>query len=313
MSYQDFDENPKYSNLKPILKVEKTITSHTDGVTNISIFPSGNIVSVSFDKSIIIYNNNFEIIQKIENAHTSLIWDIQIKNEEIFSTCSSDNSIKIWKKKENKNEYEIKETIENAHSIISKILYQKNGNLISCSVDGTIKIWNEINNKNQCITILTHSERINSILLCEDKNILISSGENETKFWSLNNYKCIEIINDSWSDYANSLIRIDNDRIIVGGHSTEYLTVISINEKKIIKKVLCEFGCYGMGFDKEKGYLFVGGEDGIMFVYNVNNYDLIGLDSKAHSSDINGFMRLDNGKIISWGSDDKIKIWSYID
>ena len=68
-----------------------------------------------------------------------------------------------------------------------------------------------------------------------------------------------------------------------------------------------------MGFDKEKGYLFVGGEDGIMFVYNVNNYDLIGLDSKAHSSDINGFMRLDNGKIISWGSDDKIKIWSYID
>ena len=309
------DNNEEYEgdpNLKPILKCEKKISSHSDAVENVAIFPSGNLVSVSHDESIVIYNTNFEIIQKIPKAHNSLIWDVQIKDEENFATCSTDNSIKFWQKDSAENKFVLKETIENAHEVVQKILYKKNGNLISCSVDDTIKIWEEVNNKHQCLTKLNHLDDVRSILLCEDKNILISSGEKGTKFWSLTNYECLNTIVDGWADYGNSMKRIDDDIIVVGGHSSENLSVISINEKKIIKKVKAEYGCYGMGVDKEKGYFFVGGEDGILFVYKIDNYEIISVDGRAHKADINGFDRLNDGRIITWSSDDKIKVWSYI-
>ena len=105
--------------------------------------------------------------------------------------------------------------------------------------------------------------------------------------------------------------RIDDDRIIVGGHSTGELSVISIKEKKIVEKLPDEYGYYGMGVDKNKEYFFVGGEDGIMFIYKIGNYELISVDGNAHSADINGFKTLNDGRIISWGSDNKIKVWSY--
>ena len=307
------NENEEYEDpkLPPILKKEKKISVHLDAVSNISIFPSGNLVSVSHDQSIVIFNNNFEVLQKIKNAHTSLIWDVQIKDEENFATCSTDNSIKFWKKDVVENKYLLNETIENAHSVVNKILFRKNGDLLSCSVDGTIKMWKKNENKHRCITKLKHLTRVSSMVLCEDKNLLISSGEEATKFWDLSNCKCIAVITDGWADYENSMKRIDDDKIVVGGHSTGDLSVISIKEKKIVKKVPAEYGCYGMGVDNVKNYFFVGGEDGIMFIYKIDNYELISIDGRAHSADINGFERLNDGRIITWSSDDKIKVWSY--
>ena len=48
---------------------------------NVSIFPSVNLISVSHNKSIVIYDKDRSIIQE---AHTSLIYGVQIKNEENF-------------------------------------------------------------------------------------------------------------------------------------------------------------------------------------------------------------------------------------
>ena len=119
-------------------------------------------------------------------------------------------------------------------------------------------------------------------------------------------------ISDGWADCGNSIKRINEYKIVVGSHSSSDLRVISLNEKKIVKKVLAEYGCYGMGVDKEKGYFFVGGEDGILFVYKIDNYENISVDGRAHKADINGFDRLSDGRIITWSSDDRIKIWKYI-
>ena len=63
---EEYEVDPK---LKPILKMEKKISVHSDAVENVAIFPSGNLVSVSHDESIIIYNKEFAIIQKISKSH----------------------------------------------------------------------------------------------------------------------------------------------------------------------------------------------------------------------------------------------------
>lgn len=154
------------------LKEIKTINEYLNIIYSISIFPSGNIVSVSKDKKIKIYDINFNILQVIENAHDDIIYYVSILNEYNFVTCSKDKNIKIWKGETIFNEliYSLNETINNAHNDeIYKIIYDSNKKLYSCSEDKTIKVWEYNNNKYQLIITLNYSNSIKSILLLEDK------------------------------------------------------------------------------------------------------------------------------------------------
>ena len=55
------------------LKYIKSIEAHEKQINSLSIFPSGNIVSVSADKSIKIFNDNFILLQNINKAHENSI------------------------------------------------------------------------------------------------------------------------------------------------------------------------------------------------------------------------------------------------
>ena len=66
---------------------------HKDCIFSVSTFPSGNIISTSYDKSIIIYDIFFKILQYIQNAHDKGINYVEIKDENHFITCSFDKTI----------------------------------------------------------------------------------------------------------------------------------------------------------------------------------------------------------------------------
>ena len=99
----------KSCNLKNI----NSIHSHNSYVYSVSTFPSGNIISTSNDKSIIINDIHFNILQNIPNAHDRGIGYVEIKDENNFITCSYDKNIKSWIK--NNNEFKINKIIKNAH------------------------------------------------------------------------------------------------------------------------------------------------------------------------------------------------------
>ena len=80
----------------------KTITPHQNSINSVNIFPSGNIISVSDDKSIKIYDHFFNLLQTIKMAHYCGILYVDIKDDNNFVTCSVDRSIKTWIKIENK-------------------------------------------------------------------------------------------------------------------------------------------------------------------------------------------------------------------
>ena len=82
---------------------------------------------------------------------------------------------------------------------------------------------------------INHLNKLNSILLIEDKNILISSG-NGTKFFDLNNYQLIISFNDTFCRWNNAIERLDNDTIIVQGYNSNNLKIISISQKKNNKR-----------------------------------------------------------------------------
>ena len=239
-------KNYRYLNI-PKLKLIKSITAHNSPIYSLSQFPSGNIISVSNDKSIKIYDINYIIIQIIQNAHNDFITYVEVKDENNFVTCSLKNII-TWIKKE--NEFQINKRINNAHNdYINKVIYYLNEYLISCSCDNSIKIWEEKEMNYQLILTLKHSHIVYSILVINNKNILISVGYDSIKLWNLNNF---ELIKDFEETECFSLCNIDDDRIIIiKGNSFK---IISLSEKKIINEIIIPFWCLGIISIKKKEY-----------------------------------------------------------
>ena len=279
-------------------------------IENKEIFLNG-----GFSREIKIYDNNFNMIQNILNPKDSNIIYFSIKDENNFATCSLNNKIKTWKKTLIKNEYSfiLNKIINKAHYyLINQIKYCLNGNIISCSEDETIKIWEENNNNEyQCVTILINGFDIHSILLLEDKNILISSGYNGTKFWNLNNYEFIIYIKNAICKLNKSLKRIDKNRIIVGGDDDGIIKIISINERNIIKEIKNGFMCLTICVIENKEIFLTGGFSREIKIYKSNNYECIQILNNVHNDEIYGINKLKNDIIVSYGEDKIIKIWSF--
>ena len=285
-------------------------------IYSISQFPSGNIISVSADRTIKIYNNKFNIIQNITNAHLNNIFDCSIKDENNFATCSND--IKIWINKKEKGIlkddflYQINHVInfKYENTLFKKILYCLNGNIISCSEDKIIRIWEE-NNKNEfnCIKTLTNDYAIASILLLNDKNFLISSSFKETTFWNINSYEKI-ILNNVNCKSSNALKRIDDNRIIVGGDENGIMKIISLDEINVVYEIFNEFKCLAICIIENKGIFLIGGVSNDIKIYRSDNYELINLIINTHEFSIYGITHLKDCSIISYGEKNTVKVWS---
>ena len=318
-----FDENTKLilskkENLSKEtneIKIEEliqinSIQSHSSWIRSLSIFPSGNIISVSNDQSINIYDNNLKIIQIILKAHDHIIYNVCVKDNNNFVTCSLDENIKTWIKKNSNEKFTLNQIIYNAHSgWIYKVIYSLKGNLISCSFDETIKIWEENNNKYQSISIFKHSNEISSILLLEDKNILISSSLDGTKLWNFNNCELLSFIK-AIGNGNNILDRIDDDRIINGGFNG-YIYIISISKKKVIHGIRNGFRCCGVCVFKNRGIFFIAGDSKDIKIYRNDNYECIKIYNYAHSDNIYGLTKLSDNTLASYGCDKIIKIWYF--
>ena len=210
--------------------------------------------------------------------------------------------------------FKINQIIKNAHDDgIIKVIYCSNGNLISCSYDKTIKILKE-NNNYENIQILKHSDRINSLLLLEDKNILISSGADGTKLWNyneINNINLIKEFKETYCGWNQGLCRLNHDIIIVHDKKTNSLKLISISKKEIIKIIDNPFQCFGISLIEDKGIFLVGGKSKDIRIYRNDNYECIQEIKDAHNDYITGFIELKDGSIASFSRDETIKIWSF--
>ncbi len=290
----------------------RTIKEHIDWIKSVKIFPSGNIISISDDESINIYDKKtYKIIQKIVKAHLMDIIYVDIKNEQNFVTCSYDKTIKTWIKKTDK--FELNYTIEKAHSRdIYCVLYFNNDNLVSCSEDHSIKIWEYVNSKYQLLTNIVELDDINSMLLLKDKNILISSGNNGTTFYKIYenglNISFISNLNEAFVGCWNGLCRINDNTIIAGGE--KYLYFISINEKSITKKIKIDFRCNGVYYNENKKILLVGGWGQDILIYKGDTFELIERFKNAHSNYIIGFCKMENNCVLSFSGDFRIIIWN---
>ena len=290
-----------------------TIKFHNKSVRCVSTFPSGNIISISDDCSIIIYNYiHFNIIQKIIMAHFKGIIQVEIIDENLFITCSFDKNIKFWKKIDNK--FSIYKKIENAHChLVSTIIYCSNGNLISGGGDQVIKIWKKNKeNSYEIIHSIIESYSISDIYFLEDKNLLIYSRGFKAIFRDISDFNQIKLLKYFNNITTNNFCRINNDRIILENISRKEIFIISIKELNIIKQIQINFIPVGITFIKNKEIILIGEfASNDIKIYDINNFECVQIINKAHNSIIGGFIELKNGMIASFSCDSKVKIWSF--
>ena len=311
-------------NNNDIVKNPKQITgsSHSSIIRTISTFPSGNIIVGFNDSSIKIFDIQFSIIQNINKTHEKILISIVVKDENNFISCSSDNRIITWIRNLTDNKFQVNQIIKNAHNedkqrqIKFKVIYGLNNSLISCSTDTTIKIWEEDkndNNKYKCIKKLENSDMIYSVLLIEDKYLLISCGNNGTRFWDiLKDYTLIIHLNDIVCQSREALKRIDDDRIICGGK--DELKIITISGKKLIQTIKNDFACLGIYVINSKKSILIGGDKNNNNSYSINiynsiNYSLMTKIEGAHYDQIYCFVELKNETIASCSADKTIRVW----
>jgi WD40 repeat protein len=297
--------------MKGKLELITMLEYNMDAVNTIMTTSSNIIISVSNDKSIMLFDYNYRIIQKIENAHNGIIFDISLKDDNNFATCSQDKSIKTWRKSLN-DKYLIDKVLNNIHdNDIHKIEYLKNDTIISGSKDMKIKIWNLINNEYKCTLVLNNNIPIYSLLYSPKENILISAGTMFTRIWDTSN-----LINTLISQIdvvchgKNALQKLDDNRVVFGGRFE--IKIISIKEKQVSKKIKSAFLVWAICVIENKQLFICGGVSNDLEIFSSINYENLGLIKNCHNGNLRGISLLNNGKIITGSEDKKTKIWKII-
>ena len=285
----------------------KTIYEHSKFVNSLLLLSDGRLASCSEDKTIKIYDikNNYHCDITLE-GHTDCVTYISQLYNNILISCSS-HTIKIWSITQ--SSYQCDYTINNAHNdYIYKVIPLTNNRIASCSADKTIKIWNSNHPYNLINTLNGHNNYVTSIIQLKDKDILISgSWDNTLRKWNLLTYQCVKIINNVWC-YNNSLLEIDNNRIIVGGYNV--ITIVNISNDIIEHQIENYKLDRAYSFLKLRdGNILCGCSNGLICLYDIKLNTLSFRQEKIHKERVYCLLNINKNQFIS--SHKEIKVWEY--
>ena len=258
----------------------------------------------NYESKLIIFNQNLiKIDIEIENNLES-IYDIQeLKNLNV-ACCFKAKAIRIFKIE--KNNYQIIQTILNAHSNwIYKIIELNNNNLLSCSEDKSIKIWKTENNFFKENFVLFADDYIKNIIEIKKNIIIYNVSYNKIEIYDLNLNKKIKIFNNlSLSTKIGSQFILINNKLIIGGDKKIYIInnnfeiENSFEYNSNIVSVLYLFN----------EFFAVGDAEGTISIFNLLNNKPILIKNNAHEGSIRALAYL-NYSIFSVGTDEIIKKW----
>ena len=301
----------KVQYIKTNLTEETKFNNLTKGdVNSLKIFPEGKIVVVS-NKTITLLDEDLSLIKINESAHNNEITYVDIYDENKFVTSSKDGSIKTWIK--NNNGFTMNKVINNAHNgYIYKVIYDSKEKLYSSSYDDTIKIWELKNGEYVNIKPLNHTKDVSSILLLEDKKMLISGGEG-IKFWNLSDYQIIKSDDNIQMTTNNCIERIGKNEIIVCDENQKKLLIFSIESFEIIKEINNIYIPVTIKLIDNKGLIFVSGENNGKYnlkIYTKDNLEL--LQTIENLNEIHSdFIELKNHSILSSSWNGTINLWNF--
>lgn len=256
--------------------------------------------------------SNSATVIRGNNAHSDAVRDIAIsKNGKLFTSCSDDGTIKLFKFNDTDNPTELKTDLPKKTAIRTITFSNDDKNIIAGTYDGDILIWNVENPGTKPLKLKGHNSVINKIIYAKNEDKFFTAGnDGSLRVWEMNNlsagsniiYKTNEkIVDISFSYFGNFIAILSESGIIKTLNTTDY------SEKELIK---CKEG------------------SAISIIWNADNELIVGFASGkieiwkkeesrevfAHSSGINDmFFDSENHRLITSSYDGTIKIWDYWD
>ena len=249
-----------------------------------------------------------DIQLSIKNLKSNVLNIMQSNEGYIFASLDS-GSILIFKLISS-NSYQLIQDIKKGHDDrVTKIIQIKDGRFISCSNDKTIKIWNFLNK--QLIldkTLYKYKETgISSIIEFKENEIISTPYKlGSIVFWSLQESKIIEKINNIKCDWDWNIIeKINEDTIIVGGRKSLYL----IKNYKLVFEIKMDSNCYCICY-LSNGYILTGHKNGNIKEWKLINNELKFIrEKKVHDKLISIIYEIKNNFLLSGSQDNKINVY----
>ena len=281
------------------IKVNKTIQTKY-GISSLCILKDKRLVSGDYKGSIEVYNRSYEPQFCIEDVHDLGVGSLCVlRNGELVSG-DGHGDIKVWRI--NEDDYYLIHTLYGHTEWIRKVIELKDGRISSCSDDGTIIIWDNY----QYIQTLQVYNYVDSII--EMNNFIISASEDGTlKIWDESTYQCILTIDDIKCNSNNSLLKLNDNTLIVGGDDVIYF--VDIKTYKIKKFKDESLGYIKCLYVNGNGLLFIGNEEGEMVCYDSSSNQII-FKNKFHNNTIYCIIETEDNQLISSSEDMTIKIYN---
>ncbi|KAI9496120.1 WD40-repeat-containing domain protein [Zychaea mexicana] len=181
-----------------------TLIGHSENVSALATTPGGNIVSGSWDTTVIVWKN-FQQAYTLK-GHTAAVWAVLALEEDLILTAAADKTIRLWKDGKHIRTY-------HGHTDAVRGLAKVPGvGFLSCANDSTLRVWTL---DGDCVQELNgHTSFVYSVSVLSTGEY-VSSGEDRTvRIWK--DGECIQTIQQPcisvWAVGA-----LPNDDIIVGG------------------------------------------------------------------------------------------------
>ena len=309
-----FDHNQNNSQLRKNLEIDSNcqiIKGHNDSISKLLMLKDGRLCSSSWDGTIKIWNklNIYKCDETIKNPNNeSFVCCIQMNN--FLLAGDSDNSIFQFEINNTKeNEKNNKKPINNyiGHSdAIFCLLSLNNNEFASCSEDTLIIIWELNNTSNVKNKLIGHKGKVNKIILLNNGNLASCSNDCTIKIWDYKNKNC-DFTLDSDS-CCMDIIQIKNCKLIAS-YINKDIKIWDINNMNITHLYHSNNNYISTIFEYKNNKIIICYYDGEIEFWDCEKEKKEFKNKRWHYGNISSVTLL-NGKFISGGYDNLIKIWN---
>ena len=286
-----------------------TLNNVSTKVTSLSALKDGRL-AVSSESCIRIFDLGVKKCAfSIENEHEQAIEYITQIDNGLLASCSLDKTIKLFSIEDTK--YTTEAILVGHQYRVTKVESINEEVIASSSFDHSIKIWKSIPPYEEIKTMTGHQDGVFSIVKLKSKNQLVS-GSSDIRFWNLDSYQCEAAIKGVNCFYPNSILELDNNRIIVGEKIvTSIINAKTFQIEKKIKENLFRITSFS-GLD-ETGYFICANKIGNIFYMesDFGNIKCVDKIEKAANGTVIMVANIGNGLFTSVEKGNKIiNIWN---
>lgn len=188
------------------LELETTIVAHSEEITCINHAGKGEIVTVSADKTIKLWNMDNSDLNRVYDGHPYKIYDVKLIDDDRLVTCSND-SIKIWNKQSGEC---LSSFTNNRSSCCLEVLDDR----IFSGDTNRVRRWSIISGW-YTLFQFSHVDQINCIKLMNENHLLSGSDDKHVKLWDLKSLECVKTYKGH-SAAVKCLERINDNEFISG-------------------------------------------------------------------------------------------------